>query len=474
VTAFSGARDHWPALGGTKNPEKAYIEAVDIWAAIGFFSKLRGIAAVSELPRPIRGMRPASFGSEGPRTRGTRGPTSDFRPVSESQLPSDNYFADMLRNGIRRIAGAARRRRYLFLIPALAMVPLSLAAALLLPRSFETSALLLLQESGRNNPFAGEAISPEFMQQKVPGLEALLKSEQVLVPSIRAMEAAGSKVDKDLQRAIRNLRTELSVELIGTDFLAIRLKGNKSQGLGRDLSIILSTFLEALLSEPRGDAAQIVLTKQQQQIISLEQKKSAIQRQLAGTPRPTENATKGGDDSTDLRRQLLQTDQQLIKAREAYESLTKRFPQTNIGIAPGILNAPGRIKIVDPPEDPSLSTTSRAKILLGGIAAGILLGIALAWAAELFDPMIYDRDELVSATGLSLLAVLRRPPQISGSAPPVAMKPRKKSRGQVVVSIAAAIVILGILGMLTFGVPPQLQLPNWLKFSNQETSLVQH
>ena len=233
-----------------------------------------------ELPTPSRWRPPAHPRSGGLRTPGKR--ASNFHPAVEGQTSSGSNFADLLRNGLRRIAEASWRRRYLLLTPVLAMLPLSLAAALVLPRSYETSALLLLQESARNNPFASESVSPEVIQQKVPGLEALLKSEQVLAPAIRSMQAAGlRKQENDLPAAIQNLRRSLSVELIGTDFLAIRLSGPKSKGLGQELSIVLSNFLEALLSGPSGNAAQIVLTKQQQQILSLEQEKAAMQQELA-------------------------------------------------------------------------------------------------------------------------------------------------------------------------------------------------
>src|SRR3954451_4731176 len=240
-----------------------------------------------ELPTPSKLTRPTRPRSEGSlRTAEARGSHFHLHAAPENrQTPgSGSYFADLLRNGLRRISSASWRRRYLLLTPVLVMLPLSVAAALLLPRSYETSALLLLQESGRNNPLAGDPVSPEFMQQKVPGLEALLKSEQVLTPAIGEIEAAGFKSPgSNPQSAIRNLRAALSVELIGTDFLTIRMTGSRSEGLGRQLSIVLSSFLQALLSEPSGNAAQVVMTKQQQQISSLEQKKAAVQRQIAGT-----------------------------------------------------------------------------------------------------------------------------------------------------------------------------------------------
>ena len=406
-----------------------------------------------ELPTPSRWRPPAHPRSGGLRTPGKR--ASNFHPAVEGQTSSGSNFADLLRNGLRRIAEASWRRRYLLLTPVLAMLPLSLAAALVLPRSYETSALLLLQESARNNPFASELVSPEVIQQKVPGLEALLKSEQVLAPAIRSMQAAGlRKQENDLPAAIQNLRRSLSVELIGTDFLAIRLSGPKSQGLGQELSIVLSNFLEALLSGPSGNAAQIVLTKQQQQILSLEQEKAAMQQELAkaaGTN--VEGRTNNNGGSVDLSRQLIQLEQQLISARQTYDSLAKRYPQATAGPGPGILNAPGRIKIVDPPQDPTMSTTSRLKFLLGGIAAGLLLGVALAWAAELFDPIIYERDELVSVTGLPLLAVLGRTPQLSGSGPPMAMGAKPRSRARPILFTIVAIGLLGLVYVLAFGRP---------------------
>ena len=426
-----------------------------------------------ELPTPSRWRPPAHPRSGGLRTPGKR--ASNFHPAVEGQTSSGSNFADLLRNGLRRIAEASWRRRYLLLTPVLAMLPLSLAAALVLPRSYETSALLLLQESARNNPFASESVSPEVIQQKVPGLEALLKSEQVLAPAIRSMQAAGlRKPENDLPAAIRNLRRSLSVELIGTDFLAIRLSGPKSQGLGQELSIVLSNFLEALLSGPSGNAAQIVLTKQQQQILSLEQEKAAMQQELAkAAGSNVEGRTNNNGGSVDLSRQLIQLEQQLISARQTYDSLAKRYPQATAGPGPGILNAPGRIKIVDPPQDPTMSTTSRLKFLLGGIAAGLLLGVALAWAAELFDPIIYERDELVSVTGLPLLAVLGRTPQLSGSGPPMAMGAKPRSRARPILFTIVAIGFLGLVYVLAFGRPAQIQIPHWLSsIATQKTTPV--
>jgi uncharacterized protein involved in exopolysaccharide biosynthesis len=333
------------------------------------------------------------------------------RPPAESgnAFPSGKYLSQLLRSGTRRVLDAARRRRRLLLLPIVLMVPLSLALALFLPRTFETSALLLLQETARNNPLVSDPISPEAVQQKVPGLEALLKSDQVLTQAIQEMRQRGSRLaGGDTQGAVRNLRAALTVELIGTDFLSVRLRGSAPRELGNDLSTILGNFLEALLSEPATSASQMVLARQQQYIASLETRRREIQQQIKDSGGQAEN----------LQRQESSLGQQAAAAREVYDALSRRYPASNPGVGSGILSAPGRIKIVDAPKDP-IPTSSRLKFILAGCAAGILLGIMLAWAAELFDSTIYDTEDLVAATGLPLLAVLRPSPAASiGLAPP--------------------------------------------------------
>jgi uncharacterized protein involved in exopolysaccharide biosynthesis len=333
------------------------------------------------------------------------------RPAAQSShpFPSGKYLSQMLRSGTRRVLDAARRRRRLLIVPIVLMVPLSGGVALFFPRTFETSALLLLQESARNNPLVSEPISAEAIQQKVPGLEALLKSDQVLTQAVQEMRDRGSRLATgDTQGAIRKLRAALSVEMIGTDFLSVRLRGSGARELDKDLSIILGNFLEALLSEPATSASQMVLARQRQYIAGLDARRNEVQAQINGPPAEGAGGSSGGQVQT-LQRQLTSLEQQIAAARDVYDALSRRYPASNPGVGSGILSAPGRIKIVDAPKEP-VSTSSRLKLVLAGCAAGILLGIMLAWAAELLDSTIYDTEDLVAATGLPLLAVLRPSP----------------------------------------------------------------
>ena len=365
-------------------------------------------------------------------------------------FPSGRYLAQLLRTGARRVTHAYRRRRRLLLTPIAAMLPLSVAMALLLPSTYESSALLLLQETARNNPLASEPVSAEVIHQKLPGLEALLKSDQVLTRAAREMQAAGSSVTSgDLQNAIKDLRSALTMDLIGTDFLSVRLRGPRSEGLGRDLSIVLGSFLEALLAESTTSASQMVLSKQQKHIAALEQRSREVQEKISSrATAPDSNPAPTGTNAAyeELQRELRSLEQQTQGAREVYEDLSRRYPANGFSAGSGILNAAGRIKIVDPPKDPISPTSSRLKLILAGAAAGILLGIVLAWAAEIFDTTIYDTEDLVSAAGLPVLAVLSQPPAYAaaeGSAGEI--RPAERSRAWIPVAVLAGAVVLALI-----------------------------
>jgi hypothetical protein len=400
--------------------------------------ELRGLVAVPASTQPL--MHPVHRDNERI-ARDHAHPADSINP-----FPSGKYLSQLLRSGTRRVLDAARRRRWLLLTPIALMVPLSIAFALLFPRTFETSALLLLQETARNNPLVSEPVAPEALQQKVPGLEALLKSDQVLTRAIQEMRARGSRLASgDEQAAVRNLRAALSVELIGTDFLSVRLRGSAPRELDHDLSHIIGNFLEALLSEPAASASQMVLARQQQYISGLEARRRQVQEQLNALR--TDGSTRSSNSQLEaLQRQSSSLEQQATAAREVYEALSRRYPASSPGLSSGILSAPGRIKIVDQPKEP-VPTSSRLKLILAGCAAGILLGVMLAWAAELFDSTIYDTDDLVAAAGLPLLAILRQSPPV-----PVDITPVSRTKGAmrrwIVFAICAAAALLALSAVL--------------------------
>jgi uncharacterized protein involved in exopolysaccharide biosynthesis len=341
---------------------------------------------------------------------------------------------------VGRLLQAGWRRRFLLIIPVLLMIPMSVGIALLVPSTYTAHTLLLLQEGEKGNPLARDAAVPGSMQQRVAGLEALLKSDQVLIPLLDLPAGADPK---RISQGLQDLRKDLTLELIGSDFLSVDLRGPNSNGLGDKLSRILARFFEVLLAENAPNAANVVIQRRRDELQAAENERSRLQAEIAkvlpvgidaaktsletlesklqqlrganadpNQVRETEQATADLksklSESTDLQRRLAFAERELARQRANYEAYLNRFGDLAGGQGASVLNAPGRIKVIDPPTDPVTRSSSRLKFLAAGLIGSILIGIGLAWAAETLDPAIRFPEQLAKATGLPVLAHLPR------------------------------------------------------------------
>lgn len=150
---------------------------------------------------------------------------------------------------IRLILNAAWRRRYLICVPMLVMIPISIVGARFAPKTFEAKTILLLQETGKDNPFLKDYVVGLNVKDRISALQALVKSEHVLLAVLRDIH--GDKLEQDphkLALMVRQIGTDTSVQLVGSDLLELKLKGTSPHGLGRMLAAISKRFLERLLS----------------------------------------------------------------------------------------------------------------------------------------------------------------------------------------------------------------------------------
>lgn len=169
---------------------------------------------------------------------------------------------------LQSIVQGAWRRRFLLIIPVLFMLPISVVAAKLLPMPHEARTLLLLQEPGRGSPFLAELTrsnefeaQSEFESPLKQELEELLKSDLVLHKVVDDEIAEGRLVANGTVDQVGALRNNLTLRLIGRDFIELRLRGSKAMGLGLQLETVLSRFLEALVAEQGGTSVGQLLTK---------------------------------------------------------------------------------------------------------------------------------------------------------------------------------------------------------------------
>ncbi|WP_165820425.1 hypothetical protein [Microvirga sp. KLBC 81] len=318
---------------------------------------------------------------------------------------------------IRDLVQGAWRRRLLIVLPILLMLPVSIAAAIILPKAYTARALMQLQEAGRDNPFSREgdpASSVYRVQERFAGLRALFMSESVLA------KALGAEVDRlppvEREATIGELRQALSLDLIGGDFIEVKLVGAKPEGLGKRLEAVMASFLEALVPEQGGaTAAQLMVNARRQELDALLRIREEVQRELAALlPDGSEDAAATALTGSMIRVRGLQDrlaalDREIAAARESYESYQQRFSGATSVRSVGILKAPELIRIVDPPRDPATASRSRFMYFVSGITAGGLLGLGLAFIAERLDQRVRHADEASEATGLPVLAVVRDP-----------------------------------------------------------------
>jgi hypothetical protein len=119
----------------------------------------------------------------------------------------------------------------------------------MLPRSFVTSTLLMLQESSASTPLARELRYSESASEKIAAMQALLNSDRVLTEI--AVEIHGRSVLADKRRLgmIREtLRRSVTVQPAGPEFVSVSLRGNEPLGMGKTLEIVVSQLLETILS----------------------------------------------------------------------------------------------------------------------------------------------------------------------------------------------------------------------------------
>jgi capsular polysaccharide biosynthesis protein len=156
----------------------------------------------------------------------------------------DKNFAET----VKQVIAIAWRRRKLLVAPVLIMAPAIILVIYLMPRKYEATALLVLTESDRTNPFNKARGIDYSLQKRVQGLEAWLKSEHVL----SGIQRQFTKLDPDANPVafafeVKSLRDAIKVELVGSDFLKFSLIGSKAKGMGEKLEVITARVLAGLM-----------------------------------------------------------------------------------------------------------------------------------------------------------------------------------------------------------------------------------
>lgn len=150
---------------------------------------------------------------------------------------------------IEILLAAVWRRRRLIVIPIMLFTALAALAVVVWPRMYTTRTLLMLQERGAADPLASGVSVTREGRLRADEIDTLLKSDRVLTSAILDINL-GKKLltQKELEGAIKALKQQLSIGVVGGEFIEIELKQSEREGIGEKLAIIMTRFFERLLN----------------------------------------------------------------------------------------------------------------------------------------------------------------------------------------------------------------------------------
>lgn len=187
---------------------------------------------------------------------------------------------------VQRILATLWIRRYLLLAPVVLGVPFGILLSYLMPQTYVARTLLLLQESGGVGVLsASTPIPPYQSQDRFNGLQALLKSERVLTAVVREVKRDDPpKTPREMSLAITDLTKAISLTLLSSEIIEVRLKGSKAEGLGKTLETITARLLESLLSPEDVvlTAPQMIVERRRDQLVAAEQAYATVAKLLDG------------------------------------------------------------------------------------------------------------------------------------------------------------------------------------------------
>lgn len=346
---------------------------------------------------------------------------------------------------IVNMLAAVWRRGRTIVLPLLISGVAAVLAAYFMPRTFVARSLFMLQEADQG-PLVREQkladLTTEAGRERILGLQTLMKSERVLLSVLTELKDKALDDPKSVAAAVQLLRDSLSMQVISPEFLEIQMRGSSQEGLGHQLETVMAVLFESLIAPDKNGetASELVMVYRKDQLDKAEAelralrlrhpelvrlrssagalvtdgKAGALPAAWFGAPAPagsvqvpaveTPNAeTADGEPLGVTYRKL---EDLTTKARDDHAQISRRLGSLRSGQTVGILRAPERILVIDPPRDPQLPLLSKTKIVTIGLLLGMLLGAGFGLLAELFDTRVRSAQQLGSLINAPILARL--------------------------------------------------------------------
>ena len=346
---------------------------------------------------------------------------------------TSNDYLDKLRETISFVMSRWR----LIILPLLVVAPLAYITVKLSPTQYTATSVLLLRPSQVVGFAAGGQVPQQNAADQIKAIESWLKSDPVLEEYLPLI--TDTPIPKDpykLAALLKETRSSLKLTLVNNAVLEVTLDGSSPQGLGRKLEVVLTRLMEGLLKPGDGlmSGSQLIKANRfeaarRAEIVLFEALKNegiepspSVMKQLeeletdgtASLQKPASINNEKAEDALALAiaknpralQKLRDLYVQSVSAKAAYESATSLFPSDSRYL--GLFESPERLTIIGRPRDPLIGEQPARKIAMAAIIFSILMGIALAYAADLLAPRLRTPDQYEQLTGLPVIVRLPR------------------------------------------------------------------
>jgi len=154
------------------------------------------------------------------------------------------------------LVSVAWRRRFLICVPLLLLPAVGFAVGMFAPRTYVTHMTLLVQEPAKLNPYLGDLAVGTRLQERMPVITSLVRNPSGLEDVALALGRISPDTPKPVRDdVIRKLSKGLTIQLIGTDLVELRLAGDTADVLELELAAIAARFIDKLTAPERESIA---------------------------------------------------------------------------------------------------------------------------------------------------------------------------------------------------------------------------
>ncbi len=228
----------------------------------------------------------------------------------------------------------AWRQRYTLVISILLMPILSIVAATLTPKHYQSHTSMLIQETSKMNPFLQDFSVSAMLKERMAALQTLLHSRHILgaVAKERGFITDDSSA-QEYEQAINKLSQSLTLTMAGKDLIRIDFEASTPDGIKETLSVISHHFIDQLLAPERSsmkDSTRFLATllKEREADLDISEQRLADYKNRNATELP-ELHSSNVSRLTQLQKVLAEKESELAGAKKNLGGLNLQLSKTN-------------------------------------------------------------------------------------------------------------------------------------------------